>query len=180
MENKVEENNDEIKEETHNENKINYDNQNLSNLNKNKMSDIYKLLINSDYYLICQNLEKELKSFHKSIMQNIGKMNKILFNNNISNNNDESNSLDLKEKGYLNEYSSMIDILNKIELNHNNFYLNSKKILLKMIKHCNKRKKTLKKYKIIEENKYYFTFGLISQLKENSETDDISHKIKKY
>jgi len=88
---------------------------------------------------------------------------------NNNNNNNESNSLDLKEKDYLNDYTLISAILNLIELNHNNFYLFSKKIILKMNKNYNKRKKTLKKYKIIEENEYYFIFGLISQFKNNND-----------
>ena len=167
MENKAEESNDEIKEENSNENKISDNDQtSINNLNKNNMNNIYKQFINYDYYIISQNYEKELKSFHKSIMQNIGNINKILFNNNNT------------EKEYIDLCTSMTDMVNQIETNHNNFYLYSKKIILKMNKNYNKRKKALKKYKIIEENKYSFTFGLISHFKNNNETDDINHQIK--
>ena len=103
------------------------------------MNSLYKLLINDDYYLLSQNINKSLKSYHKLIMQNIGKMNKILLNNNAPYSDNESISNELKEK--INENNTFITILSQIELSHNNFYLNTKKLLLKINKHYNKRKK---------------------------------------
>ena len=172
MKNKNEESNDDIKEEFPLIEDKNDDNSQHSdiNINKNNMNSLYKLLINDDYYLLSQNINKSLKSYHKLIMQNIGKMNKILLNNNAPYSDNESISNELKEK--INENNTFITILSQIELSHNNFYLNTKKLLLKINKHYNKRKKKLKKYKIIEENKYSFTFRLISKLKNNHENDD--------
>ena len=178
MKNKNEESNDDIKEEFPLIENKNDDNSQHSgiNLNKNNMNSLYKLLINDDYYLISQNINKSLKSYHKLIMQNIGKMNKILLNNNAPYSDNESISTEIKEN--INENNTLITILSQIELSHNNFYLNTKKLLLKINKHYNKRKKKLKKYKIIEDNKYSFTFGLISKLKNNHENDDnINHQI---
>ena len=179
MKNKVEYINDDIKEETHIENKIEDNNQHLDIIpDKNKINNVYKLLINDDYYLITQNINKILKPYHKLIMQNIGKINKILLNNNCDNIDKNSIfiSIESKEKDYKNGQNSLINLLNQIETIHNNYYLNSKKILIKMNKNYNKRKKKLKKYKIIEENKYFFTFGLSSKLKDK-ENDSINHKI---
>ena len=186
-----EDNNDKDKEQCPNiEEKINNISQNSNvSINKNNINNLFKLLIDDDYYLISQNLNELLKLHHKSIMQNIGKVNKILAkkNNNdknIINENDnvlkfvESKDKVIdkvieKDKEDIKDKNSLIDIIDNIELSHNNFYLNSKKILLKMNKHYNKRKNHLKKYKIIEQSKYCFTFSLTSKLK-NDESDDIN------
>ena len=120
-------------------------------------------------------------------MQNIGKMNKILLNKiKNSNNNDCENSSENdneddsnsssseKEKDFKVIKNSLIEILNQVVLIHDNFYLNSKKLLLKIKKYYNKRKKKFTKYKIIENDKYSFIFGIASGLKKNNENEDIN------
>ena len=192
MKHSTEASNNDIKKEINKKIKLDDNNQHSTiNLNKNNIDNIYKLLINDDYYSISQNLNNLIKSYHKSLMQNIGKMNKSLLNEiNDKNANDNDNKMKeidnknlsssiLRESNEKNEpkiYDSLITILNKIESIHNNYYLNSKRILLKMNKNYNKRKKKLKKYKIIEKDKYSFTFGLISKM--NNENGDINLKIK--
>ena len=148
----TDESNDDMKEYVPAENKIDENSQYSSdNLNKNNKNNIYKLIVNDDYYSITQNLNKMLKSYHKSLMQNIGKLNKNLLNNNIINKNNvninnninDNNTFpnESTEKDLANINNLIITILNQIELIHNNFYLNSKKKLLKMNKNYNKRKK---------------------------------------
>ena len=148
----TDESNDDMKEYVPAENKIDENSQHSSdNLNKNNKNNIYKLIVNDDYYSITQNLNKMLKSYHKSLMQNIGKLNKNLLNNNIINKNNvninnninDNNTFpnESTEKDLANINNLIITILNQIELIHNNFYLNSKKKLLKMNKNYNKRKK---------------------------------------
>ena len=174
MKNKSDENNEDVKDHESfiSENKIDDVNHHSNNNNnKNNMNNISKLLIDDDYYLIAQNFNELLKLHHKSIMQNIGKVKKNLINNsNYYNDDDESKSNDSKEINSLNL------ALEQIEANHNNFYLKSKKIFLKMNKHYNKRKNHLKKYKVIEHNKYSLTLCLNSKFK-NNETDDIKSQI---
>ena len=158
MKNTNEKSNDDIKEETQSENKMDDNSQHSSiNINKSNKDNIYKLLINDDYYSISQNLNNVIKDYHKLLMQNIGKMNKLLINNinnkddnnesekNSDNENDlNSSSSESKEKDFKILNNSLIEILNKIELIHNNFYLNSKKLILKINKYYNKRKKNIK------------------------------------
>ena len=90
MKNTNEKSNDDIKEETQSENKMDDNSQHSSiNINKSNKDNIYKLLINDDYYSISQNLNNVIKDYHKLLMQNIGKMNKLLINN--INNKDDNN-----------------------------------------------------------------------------------------
>jgi len=174
MKNKLDDNNEDFKdqESSISENKIDDINHHSNNNNnKNNINNISKLLIDDDYYLIVQNFNDLLKSYHKSIMQNIGKAKKNLINNiNLYNDNDESKSNDSKKINSLNQ------ALEQIETNHSNFYLQSKKIFLKMNKHYNKRKNHLIKYKIIEHNNYSLTLCLNSKFK-NNESDDIKSQI---
>ena len=190
MKNITEKSNDDSKEDTQSENKMDDNSQHSSiNLNKNNMENIYKLLINDNYYSILQNLNNVIKNYHKLLMQNIGKMNKILLNKiKNSNNNDcenssendneddsnSSSSNESKGKDFMNISNSLIEILNQVVLIHDNFYLNSKKLLLKIKKYYNKRKKKFTKYKIIEKDKYSFIFGIASGLKKNNENEDIN------
>ncbi len=185
MKNIEEVNNDDVKEESPlNNNKLDDDSQHSNiSINKNTTNNIYNILVNDDYYLLSQNLNKTLKTYHKLLMQNIWKINKILLNNNnaSASNDSESISKEIKEISNSNDNKKnnnniLINILNQIELNHNNFYVNSKKILLKMNKHYNKRKKKLKKFKIIELDKYTFTFGLATK-PNNNENNEINHQI---
>ena len=180
MRKKSEDNNEYIKEESNKENNIDENSlYSCIKLNKNNMNNIYKLLITDDYYyLIAQKINKILKSYHKLIMQNIGKIIKIFLSNNYENEKDESISIPNEQidKNYINEINPLINLLNQIESIHNNFYSDSKKILIKIKKTFHKRKKQLKKYSIIEENKYSIVFGLTKKLKYN-ENDNINHKI---
>ena len=188
MKNNTEKSNDDIKEEAQSENKMDDNSQHSSiNINKNNMENIYKLLINDNYYSLSQNVNNLIKNYHKLLMQNIGKMHKLLLNKNNNNNNDNNNSENSsdneddsnsssseKEKDFKVIKNSLIEILNQVEIIHNNFYLNSKKLLLKINKYYNKRKKKIKKYKIIEKDKYSFIFGLTSELEKNKENNNIN------
>ena len=165
--------NDENKNEiiiNSNENKPNNDIENNNKLENTNCGSLLNYLTNEKIYSNIEIVNSLLKSYHKSIMKNIGIMVKnILKNSNMK----KHEFVDLKKKIFeinndenfsSNEFEQYINILHKIELVHSNFKTNIKKIILKINKQYIKRKKKLNEYNIINQNYLSIYSSLINKL----------------
>ena len=128
---------------------------------------LINLLTNEEIYSKIQNIKEIIKLYHKSIIKNIGLMiQELLKNSNIN----KYEFIKLREKNFTiksDNYSgieSYINLLHQIDLVHNNFYSDIKKILLKINKHYKKRNNKIKKYNEANSNNYSFYFQLLSKL----------------
>ena len=168
--------NDENKNEiiiNSNENKPNNDIKNNNKLENTNCGSILNYLTNEKIYSNIEIVNSLLKSYHKSIMKNIGIMVKnILKNSNMK----KHEFVDLKKKIFeinndenfsSNEFEQYINILHKIELVHSNFKTNIKKIILKINKQYIKRKKKLNEYNTINQNYLSIYSSLINKLNNN-------------
>ena len=154
------------------QNKVIENNNNLIIMNYNALLNI---LTNEDIYLNLENINILLKEHHKSIMKSIGKMIQIILNNSdidknefIGLQNEEINIID--DTFYTkNECEQYINILHQMELNQKNFNSTMKKIILKINKYYNKRKKRLKKYNSMAQN----NFSIYCPLLKNKNLNEI-------
>ena len=165
--------NDENKNEiiiNSNENKQNNVIENNNKLENTNCGSILNYLTNEKIYSNIEIVNSLLKSYHKSIMKNIG----IMVKNILKNSNMKKNEfMDLRKKIFevnidenssAKEFEQYINILHKIELVHSNFKTNIKKIILKINRQNNKRKKKLNEYNTTNQNYLSIYSSLISKL----------------
>ena len=135
---------------------------------------LLNLLTNDKIYLNIENFKELLKSYHKSFMQNIGLMVKFILKNSDIDKNEfitiKNKMIDIYNDEFddYSEYEQYISILHKMELSHNDFISNIKKIILKTKHYYKKRKNRLKIYQEKELNSYLINMDSINNLNNHN------------